>query len=197
MTAAQRLQTLSVALHGALSPDKPCLWSGFLLDANDQPIGPALSGWIVASSVKKPPAKRGPKPKVLKNAAVLFAHLCWTDNDRLKRYEADQKACELFEYADPRSVKKVISKARRALPHGLIMVETSSTMVILFDGFPLMETIPPDTVTLAGPAFDWRYPERQARYSVINLTLTAATRIDLERFHVTLRDMAIIPRKSG
>ena len=151
-----------------------------------------MSGWIVAPPVKKPPAKRGPKPKVLKNAAVLFAHLCWTDNDRLKRYEADQKACALFGYADPRSVKKTLAKARKALPHGLLMVETSGAIVILFDGFPQM-TIAQDAMTLTGPAFDWYCPEQQARYSEINLTLTAATRIDLERFHVTLRDMAIIP----
>lgn len=103
----------------------------------------------------------------------------------------------MFGYADPRSVKKVIAKARRALPHRPIMVETTGAFVILFNGFPRMEMIPPDTMTLTGPAFNWRYPERQAGYSVINLMLTAATRIALERFHVTLRDMAIIPRKSG
>jgi len=192
MSVALRPSKLSIALHGVLAPGKPCLWSGFVLDANDRPIGPARSGWITLD-VEKPPARRGPKPKVLKNAAVLFAHLCWTNNDRLRRYEADQKACALFGYEDPRSVKKVVAKARKVLPHGLILVKSSGdAMVILFDGFPQIKTIAEDTMTLIGPAFDWLYPEQQARYSEINLTLTTATRIDLERFHVTLRDMAII-----
>ena len=125
------------------------------------------------------------------------ASFCWTDNDHLKRYEADQKACALFGYEDPRTVKKVLAKARRELPHGLILVETSGLMVILFNGFPQIQPIPPDTLTLTGPAYDWRYPEQQARYSEIKLTLTTATRIDLEQVHVTFTDMAIIPAKNG
>lgn len=191
-------RTLSLALHGVLKPGKPCLASGFLLDADNRPIGPVVSGWVTYTPPAATPARRGPKRKVLRKVAMLFAHLCWTDNDRLKRYEADEKVCALFGYTDARSVKKVLAEARNLLPHGLILMETSSRMVFLFEGIPRIQPMPPDAMMLTGPCYDWRAPDLEATYwHRMNLTLTTATHIDLERFTVTLTDMAIIPKISG
>jgi hypothetical protein len=205
MTLKRQPATLSLALHGVLKPGKPCLASGFVLDANDQPIGPAISGWITYNAPTATPARRGPKRKVLRKAAMLFAHLCFTNNDSAKRCDADLKVCEIFGYEDARSVKRVLAEARQLLPRGLIMMDTNSRMVLLFEGIPHVKLIPPDAIALTGSCYDWRAPELEAAYwNGLTLTLTTATRVDLERFSIELErfsvtptDMAIIPRKSG
>lgn len=207
MPAELRQNTLSLALHGILKPGKPCLASGFVLDANDNPIGPVISGWITIQPSANPPVRRrrGRKENHTKKIAVRLADLCWRGPSQLQGVKADQKLCDYFGYTDPRQAKKDLAKAKRLLPPRSLYLAGSGespmdskrySMGFLFEGFPTINHAESNDIALIGAGYSWIEPDREAIYNTtLTLRLTAATRIKLETLTVTLADMARIPAK--
>ena len=201
MTGAHRPNYLSLAVHGAFKPGKPCLVSGFVMDGNDQKISPVFEAWATFTPVSDPPRPRGRREEVLRKCAVLLADWCW--RDRGFRGEAADKKLSAYFHGDPRKLKKDIARAKEILPHGLFLAGHGETpqgrrsFAFLFDGTP---SVRPESVTpalrLTGPAYHWGEPARDAVYlPEITIQVSMASRIALDNLAVTFTDMSRIPAK--
>ena len=203
MTGAHRPNYLSLAVHGAFKPGKPCLVAGYVMDGNDQPISPVFEAWATFTPVSDPPRPRGRKENRLKKIAVRLADLCWRGPGQLRGVKADQKLCDYFGYADPRQAKKDVADAKLLLPPQSLLLFGSGestrnprhSMGFVFEGFPAIRPVGTEHLALTGPCYCWREPDREAIYAPITLTVTFATRIELDQWAVTLADMARIPAK--
>lgn len=193
---------LSLAVHGVLKPDKPCLASGFVMNGNDQPISPVFSALVTIIPLPDTPRRRGRKEDIVRKIAVRLADLCWRGG-QLKGVKADKKLCEYFGYADPRHAKKDIAKAKQLLPSNSFMLLGSGeslgerrSMAFVFEEFPSVHPEEADVLALTGPCYSWIEPDKVAIHNpTLTLRLTLATRIELERLTVIFTDMARIPVK--
>ena len=126
-------------------------------------------------SILKPneePKKRGPKPKIHRNVAVIMAHALYTNARGYSQGRADEELATYFGFSDAREIRKIrnSNKWLRKETHNfesllLDGVTGSPTIGVLLEPGTIQLNDEKNKVSLAGYGWLWVEGKAQAKYN--------------------------------